>query len=333
MRSALGIYFICRYFGTGNVVFKKRSHESKVLHRMIEQSSKRDKFLTHTVSSSFVQAGSKGPNPHVLRRVTVLNKVYMDHVLQILNTCAVYAETVGDPVEISHVNITNDFKILNIYWFVELAKHSQIDIIERKLHVYAKELRHQLCQLRVIGRVPIVQFVKNKSVAAINEIEKLLAIADYGEDYERTSVFLNNENLVTYTAEKRNTEDKNQLDLENSKDTFSITLPAMRHDVLGLDHAKIMNRIQAVVNKKFEGKLKKLESSPQNPEAFSRFQSSLTFLTDKEQEVKFKRFLLERKKLRDFKQRELKQRIDTRHIFEEDNHYNDEFEDQTDDFK
>lgn len=54
--------------------------------------------------------------------------------------------------------MTPDYKLLKVYW---LAKGSQNDeIVEEILHRNSGLLRHELSQLRLMGVVPIIQFIK-----------------------------------------------------------------------------------------------------------------------------------------------------------------------------
>lgn len=54
--------------------------------------------------------------------------------------------------------MTPDYKLLKVYW---LAKGTQNDeIIDEILQKNSGLLRHELSQLRLMGVVPIIQFVK-----------------------------------------------------------------------------------------------------------------------------------------------------------------------------
>lgn len=57
--------------------------------------------------------------------------------------------------------MSGDYKILNVYWLARgTADDEQVETILKKT---AGFLRHELSQLRVMGNVPTINFVKGKN--------------------------------------------------------------------------------------------------------------------------------------------------------------------------
>lgn len=79
------------------------------------------------------------------------------------------------------MQVTPDYKLIQVYW---IAKgNEQDEVINKLLTKNAGQLRHELTQLRVVGIVPKIIFCKDKTLARLIEIDKKLAIADFGDDH------------------------------------------------------------------------------------------------------------------------------------------------------
>lgn len=159
----------------------------------------------------------------------------MQHITDMMSTGDVTPELLDKNIEISKVEVTADFKFINVHW---IDSNNIVSDIEETLKKCASQLRHRLTELRVIGYIPPIQFVKCRHINILKEIERRLAIADYGEDYV-PSIYQHSENhTIRY---KNSTYGSN--DTSEDGDTFEITLPVMKHDVFGLDHARIMSKV------------------------------------------------------------------------------------------
>lgn len=156
------------------------------------------------------------------RRVHVLNKLFMQHITDYMATQSSFA---GYGLEISRVKITIDFKIINVFW---LAKGDENDEkLEAMLSQSAGMLRHNLSSLRLMGEVPKIKFVKDRFYAKSAEVDMLLKIADFGDDY------------VPSTSSQLIKHDLSGNPIQSDDD-----LPEMTHTILGLNHTEIMNRIK-----------------------------------------------------------------------------------------
>lgn len=79
------------------------------------------------------------------------------------------------------MKITSDFSIVNVYW----VSYGPLDETEvaRILSQTAGMLREELTLLHVVGKVPTIKFVRDRSHTSWSQVENLLNIADMGEDY------------------------------------------------------------------------------------------------------------------------------------------------------
>ncbi|CAH1163634.1 unnamed protein product [Phaedon cochleariae] len=220
--------------------------------RKILGTNKKKKFHYNDqamVSPDGFTNGSMQKKPPNSRRTSVLNKLFMKHISDQMATGEFASEVLGHGIEINRVKIAPDFKILNVYWTSRTANDDKIDLI---LKQNAGVLRHELSQLRVMGNVPIISFVKDKQYAHMRDIDRRLAVADFGEDYVpvdpstkfqvETEFFLS---LEQDLRDKIGKLDAHQYDDDNNESS----IPPMPQDTLGLDHAAIMDRIKKGMKK------------------------------------------------------------------------------------
>lgn len=104
--------------------------------------------------------------------------------------------------------------------------------LESVLSKSAGSLKHNLSQLRLMGEVPTIKFVKDKHYAKSVEVETLLSRADFGDDYVPS----------TPSQMIKNDLSCNTLQPDN-------VLPEMTHSILGLNQAEIMNRVKQNMSK------------------------------------------------------------------------------------
>ena len=198
-----------------------------------------------------------GLNPnatHQNRRVMVLNKLFMNHITDLMATGEVAPKLLGRGIEITHVKVAPDFRLVNVYWYAQ-SDFYQKDETEKILKNCAGHLQHELTQLRVIGHVPPINFVKNKFAGMMREVEERLATVDFGEDYEPTAFIrpiLKTPILQTTldpelkakitevdTVINQDESDNNDQDEE----CYIIDVPEMNQSVLGFNHDSVMKKV------------------------------------------------------------------------------------------
>nr|XP_033790357.1 putative ribosome-binding factor A, mitochondrial [Geotrypetes seraphini] len=117
------------------------------------------------------------------KRMKALNVILYRAVTDLLNTAEVSLEVYNLQVELSKVSLTPDFSACRLYWRTtgdaERDKHME-DVLKKN----GPRFRYLLLSRQVMGGIPQFVFVRDKEDAALVEVEKLLAIADFGPDDE-----------------------------------------------------------------------------------------------------------------------------------------------------
>lgn len=187
------------------------------------------------------------PGKRGQRRTAMLNKMFMKQITDLMSTGTVSMNIVGRGIEISKVSVTPDLQKVNVFWVCK--GDASDDATEKVLSKAAGALRHELSTLRVMGEIPYIEFVKDKQEALIVDLDRRLAMADYGEDYAPTDMgqLLKSEfTLNTQLSPEVKAKIKK---LEDELPIYEDPLPEMTNNVYGLDHAKIMSRLLAARKK------------------------------------------------------------------------------------
>ncbi|KAJ2948574.1 hypothetical protein O0L34_g7827 [Tuta absoluta] len=183
------------------------------------------------------------PGKQGSRRIAMLNKMFMKNITDLMSTGTVAMDIVGRGIEVSKVQVTPDLQTVNVFWVCK--GNSSDDETEAILNKVAGALRHELSTLRVMGEVPYIMFVKDKHEAKVMELDRRLAVADYGEDYTATD--LGHMLKTEFTLDtKLSPEMKAKIkQLEEESVIIEEPIPEMTNNVFGLDHDRIMNRLMA----------------------------------------------------------------------------------------
>uniref|UniRef100_A0A8C4W5Z7 Ribosome binding factor A n=1 Tax=Gopherus evgoodei TaxID=1825980 RepID=A0A8C4W5Z7_9SAUR len=151
-------------------------------------------------------------------RKKVLNVLLYKAVTDLMSTCEVSQELCDLKLELTKVSLSPDFSACRVYWNpAESAEED--DRIESILQKSAPLIRHLLITHQVLRTVPPIVFVKDKEAAAIKEIDRLLAIADFGPQEEKYTVAENDFS-------------------ESSSDMAASSIPA---NLFGIDH-EVLNK-------------------------------------------------------------------------------------------
>lgn len=221
------------------------------------------------------ERGNKTPKvPRYSSRLRNLNKVFLDKITDILSTGELASQLYGRGLELSEVCIHPNLQGINVYW-VTSGNPEKDQQTQELLNCHAKAVRHKLSNLHIIGHSPPITFLRDDRHHKLREVERLLAIADFGEEFEPTSLAYHLKADLPSLAVVLDTRIKDAIkDLEgedgrkeNSPDPFeeavrSATsqpsqgkdisdttfvlpsdLPTMRGDVLGVNATKLHNMI------------------------------------------------------------------------------------------
>ncbi|XP_050484968.1 putative ribosome-binding factor A, mitochondrial [Bombus huntii] len=264
--------------------------QAKVMNKIMNKNKQKRESINDNINPYAHATSTSKLSIHTVRRMIVLNKVFMKYITDLMSTGEIVPEILNKNIEISHVKVTADFKFINVYWIDNNTENT--DIVEL-LQKCASQLRHELSQLRVIGVVPPIKFVKCKGTSILREVEQKLKIMDFGEDHVSSPYPDAIQQIITASG----TSDVNQ-NVENvENNNFSITLPVMRHDVFGLDHFRIMSQIKSSLNKSKKVTIRQIENMPSsNSYSTSNIKNSPNFVTNREEQNEFKQFLYHRRK-------------------------------------
>lgn len=218
------------------------SRQVKILQKLLgnRESGSKKRWYPHEQSTqsqiTSVRDIGKAQNKqgkNASRRVNVLNKLFMKHITDQLASGSLSEQVLGKGLEISRVKMSPDFNGINVFWIARGGAHSDAEI-ETTFHKCSGILRHELSQLRLMGEVPRINFVKDRSYANLADVDQLLKECDFGEEYEGSN---------SSSDQIREELGFNKLD-DNEDD-----IPPMRHDVFGLNHKEIMTGILTKMRK------------------------------------------------------------------------------------
>ncbi|XP_033244037.1 uncharacterized protein LOC117186839 [Drosophila miranda] len=165
---------------------------------------------------------------HNTRRISVLNKLFMTKITDMLSTGAAVQSIVGLGLHVTRVKISSDFSHINVYWLGR-TDENEGGALETELWRYSSQLQHELTQLRLMGKMPRIKFVRDKTA---NNLYQLCGI-------------LSNLNLNTHLLTKK------CMDYSERQKVLSTYMPwpKMRQNVLELNHTRIVDKIICKIRK------------------------------------------------------------------------------------
>lgn len=208
---------------------------------------------TFLKQSNFGKASSGG-GKNATRRMTILNKLFMKHITDLLATGEISESILGKGLQITRVKISQDFAHVNVYWLASCTPEAN-SMLENELQCCSGLLRHELSQLCLMGVVPRIKFVKDKLYNNMNQVENLLRNMDFGsqDEEDQMDIKLNKADFLkqNFYAMKPQDLANDENSLSNNKQLLhtDFEIPEMRHDVLGLDHKGIMLKIHTKMKK------------------------------------------------------------------------------------
>lgn len=227
------------------------------------------------------------------RRADVLNKLFMRHITDLMSSGDRAEELFGLGIQISRVQVTPDYKEVHVFWICsDVAREQEV---ENSLNSIAGELRCELAQLHIVGLIPKIVFFKDKNYSKILRIDEILAIADFGEDHEpqQYKSSLKTELKLQMKLDEFTKLKISKLENETMDNDFGEPIPEMPQNVLGLDHAVILNRVK----KRLNAAKTSNNSLSQDQMALTQNESPIRFSNLKAQNEAFKEFLIKRKLL------------------------------------
>ncbi|XP_021070616.1 putative ribosome-binding factor A, mitochondrial [Mus pahari] len=117
-------------------------------------------------------------------RLRVLNGLLYKSLTELLCTPEVSQEVYDLNVELSRVSVTSDFSACRVYWKTGVSAE-QNKHMEAVLQRSAAYMRHLLMSQQTLRNVPPIVFVQDKRDLVLAEVDRLLAVADFGPPDER----------------------------------------------------------------------------------------------------------------------------------------------------
>ncbi|XP_011500895.1 PREDICTED: putative ribosome-binding factor A, mitochondrial [Ceratosolen solmsi marchali] len=172
------------------------------------------------------------------KRVTILNRIFMRHISDLMATGEVAPNLLDKEIEITKVQVSLDFSRINVYWF-STKNLNDIDMI---LENAAGHLQHELSQIQIIGQVPPIIFIKDLKFSTMQEMENHFSNID-----------------LELTSEQ--TDNDNCLNDQNQSNENEIIVPEMQQNVMGFNQATVMNKIKTSMLKIQKSEINKVEDT------------------------------------------------------------------------
>ncbi|XP_012228551.1 putative ribosome-binding factor A, mitochondrial [Linepithema humile] len=298
-RALIMCFQNARYISSSNIysnISRENRFMKKIMHGTRKSKTKK-RWYNESMNLSVVNTSpvKKSLSMHTMRRMAIRDKLFMEHITDQISMGEV-SDIINRGIEITHVKITADFKCVNVFWTYSDNNASSL-VTEEELQRCAKIIRHELSQLRVIGVVPPIQFVQNKQSFIEKEVEEKLAIIACEKDIDESSLYPDEiQSAVSHVNAINQTLQEEPVSNNDSKIEPHLQLPVMRHDVLGLDHHRIMSRITASLSKSRKAVQRRmLDTENTNADSNLVSQKVTDFLTEKEQQQLFSDFLAKRR--------------------------------------
>lgn len=163
------------------------SRQSKILRKLVVGKDRAKRRWYQDGETPKMQTAANLSNParqgkNAPRRVHVLNKLFMKHITDLLSTGEASEAVLGRGLEVSYVKVAADFNYVNVFWRAKSSGQTD-DEMEAILRKAAGNIRHELSQLRLMGEVPRINFVRDRQLSTYADVQDLLDRADYGEDF------------------------------------------------------------------------------------------------------------------------------------------------------
>lgn len=277
--------------------------QGSMLSKMVTNKDKRKNW--HLTAMSEAPKGRKifDKVHRPSKRQSVLNSLFITNITDVLSTGDVMPELMGYGIEITGVKVSSDYQIVNIFWQTPPSAFEASKNIETLLSMNAPKIRAELISRNVLGRVPLIYFVRDRTNAKVAAFEEALKQVDI-EFLDESPVVPDAgfvEDLYVFKDAKAS-EPKYKTDVPAvvKQKTICDILekpPDMKTDVFGLDHRLLMSKVLAVKKKPNEPQLHSAVISPESLESgdlFSKIPGTV-LQTDNERDKLLKQFCIERK--------------------------------------
>ncbi|XP_031626025.1 uncharacterized protein LOC116342518 [Contarinia nasturtii] len=276
------------------------SRQSRMLQKLLtgkrKPFSNNFKWVESSTTPKFesINTMQKKTSKMSIRRTSMLNKMFMRHITDIIASGEIGEELCGLGLQITRVEVCLNYQGLNIHWTA--SETNDLDRVEQKLESIKKRVRHELHQMQLMGKMPHLTFVRDNSLFFLDTLNNVIENADYGDDFKPTLTRIQEQDFENQT--------------EANKELNESSLPSMRNDVFGIDHALFMGRVKQHMAQSKQA-WKRYEETQLNPTTAKPFTFNTSFesirqeqANEKQTQDVLKEFLLKRKLLRKQKRME-----------------------------
>lgn len=236
-------------FTTSTNVCSSRYSKVKIerrLQRLLEKKKHRYSFeaVSHTQLGNMVnnastpRKGTKFMGPEDSVKLKTYNTILHEHVDELLNSNVISQELQDLQVSIIGVRLTKDMSTCRIFWQAG-ENYEDNEKIQSVLDSHSGRIRHALISHRILGKIPQLAFLQDRTAALRAEIESLLQKADLPDPAEDTQ-----------EADGVSAETVRERPLVGEEDGLNKEL----EPVLGLDRSQIQRqlRLMKLKNQKWD---------------------------------------------------------------------------------
>lgn len=184
--------FTCRCYATSKAVCSQQDlslyNKGKHIQRMINKKggkAKKKWYQPHLADpmeplGKVFRASKGGQGGRESSKNKQLSRVLYDAVVEIVNSGELSEDILGKQVFITQVEMHRNSGGMNVHWDADREDAKEI---EQLLFSHSSKLRGLLISYHVLGRIPVITFVKDTQ-QNITELFDIFEKADYGPDYK-----------------------------------------------------------------------------------------------------------------------------------------------------
>ncbi|KAL6038590.1 hypothetical protein STEG23_000503, partial [Scotinomys teguina] len=222
---------------------------SKTRKKFWYESPSLGSHMTHKPSKfEFLTKGTlKKTKKEDTTRLRALNGLLYKALTELLCTPEVSQEVYELNVELSKVSVTSDFSACRVYWKIGVST-DQNRYTEAVLQRSAPYIRHLLMSQQTLRNVPPIVFIQDKKDIILAEVDRLLAVADFGP------------------LDKKDDLAQDSLRNPDVLSSHDAPEPATHPNLCGIDHEALSKQIMEYKRKKEKGLLSVSLAQPSGQE-------------------------------------------------------------------
>ncbi|XP_043222097.1 uncharacterized protein LOC122381686 [Amphibalanus amphitrite] len=117
-------------------------------------------------------------------RLEALSAIYLQRLTELLCLGELLPDLADTGLAVTRVQLSGNMRLLYVFWTCSAGADERR--IASRLEEAGRPLRAALTQQRVTGHVPGIKFVRDVESSLLQEVERRLAVADFGPDFVPT---------------------------------------------------------------------------------------------------------------------------------------------------